>query len=339
MNMCENVKIVTQPLLNNYGGLLQNYAMQKSLTKLGVNVQTIDCLRMIRSPLYKCLRSWLKTLFCNYILRKKRPFVEYSYKGHRYKFSCDFVSKWISRTDECYKYKANFIRGCDAVIVGSDQVWRPMYNSRIEDMFLKFVGNLPVKRIAYAASFGVDDWEYSPTQTKVCSALAKKFDAISVREESGVKLCKEHLGVDATWVLDPTLLLDKGDYLPICEDAPVCNEKYLAVYVLDENEQVISAYEKEAAKRGLVVKKFQADSKSTLTVPEWLAMFRDASYVVTDSFHGTVFSIIFDKEFKCLYNKSRGSARFESLLKLYETGKLNEMREFSLNWLKKALEK
>ena len=68
-------------------------------------------------------------------------------------------------------------------------------------------------------------------------------------------------------------------------------------------------------------------------------MFRDASYVVTDSFHGTVFSIIFDKEFKCLYNKSRGSARFESLLKLYETGKLNEMREFSFNWLKKALEK
>ena len=70
-----------------------------------------------------------------------------------------------------------------------------------------------------------------------------------------------------------------------------------------------------------------------------LAMFRDASYVVTDSFHGTVFSIIFGKEFKCIYNEGRGAARFKSLMNLYNSGKLEEMREFSLNWLKTALEK
>ena len=127
--------------------------------------------------------------------------------------------------------------------------------------------------------------------------------------------------------------------MPICEDVPICKEKYLAVYVLEEKEQVVVTYEKEAAKRGLVVKKIYADSNATSTIPEWLAMFRDASYVVTDSFHGTVFSIIFGKEFKCIYNESRGSARFESLLNLYNSGKLDEMREYSLNWLKKALEK
>ena len=110
------------------------------------------------------------------------------------------------------------------------------------------------------------------------------------------------------------------------------------MYVLDDNEEVTATYEKEATTRGLVIKKFHADSKSTLTVPEWLAMFRDASYVVTDSFHGTVFSIIFGKEFKCIYNKGRGAARFESLINLYNSGKLEEMREFSLNWLKNALE-
>ena len=206
-------------------------------------------------------------------------------------------------------------------------------------MFLNFCEKEEnLKRIAYAASFGVGDWEYSPKQTRECSKLAKKYDAISVREQSGVKLCKEYLGVDATWVLDPTLLLTKEDYLPICKEIPVCNEKYLAVYVLDENDEVTATYEKEAAAHGLVIKKFHADSKSTLTVPEWLAMFRDASYVVTDSFHGTVFSIIFGKEFKSIYNKGRGTARFESLMNLYNSGKLEEMREFSLNWLEMVLE-
>ena len=77
-------------------------------------------------------------------------------------------------------------------------------------------------------------------QTKICSMLAKKFDAISVREEFGVKLCKDHFGVDATWVLDPTLLLKKEDYLPICKDVSVNKEKYLAVYVLDESETIPS---------------------------------------------------------------------------------------------------
>ena len=67
-------------------------------------------------------------------------------------------------------------------------------------------------------------------------------------------------------------------------------------------------------------------------------MFRDAAYVVTDSFHGTVFSIIFEKEFKCFYNEKRGAARFDSLLNLYNSGKLKEMRMFSINWIKKALE-
>ena len=96
--------------------------------------------------------------------------------------------------------------------------------------------------------------------------------------------------------------------------------------------------EKVAAERGLTLKLFSADARATLSVPEWLAMFRDASYVVTDSFHGTIFSIIFGKEFKCIYNEERGSARFKSLLSMYESGKMNEMREFSLNWLKNALE-
>ena len=335
-----NALILTQPLLNNYGCLLQNYAMQYVLQQFGCDCATYDIVLKARFMHY--ILSSIKTFILFVFPGKRRCFAKFIKPPRRKKISNDFVLKNLKVTKSFSSYSYNVIcqNKIDAVVVGSDQVWRPLYNYNIKDMFLDFCKKKKnLKRIAYAVSFGVDDWEYSPKQTRICSKLAKKFDAISVREESGVKLCKEHLEVDAAWVLDPTLLLKKEDYLPICEEVPVNNEKYLAVYVLDECEKVTAMYEKEAITRGLVVKKFHADSKSILTVPEWLAMFRDASYVVTDSFHGTVFSIIFGKEFKCIYNESRGSSRFESLLILYNSGKLDEMRDFSLNWLKDALEK
>lgn len=332
------VGIITQPLDHNYGGILQNYALQKVLKQFNIDSITFDYLPGKQS-LFRYILSCVKTCLLLFTSRK-RPFYKRNTENvYRKKIFDDFVEKNIVKTKIIRKYKSKWIglNGIDALIVGSDQVWRPKYNYRLADVYLKFCKGVFVKRIAYAASFGVDYWEYSSKQTQECSKLVKKFDAISVREESGVKLCKENLNVDATWVLDPTLLLKKDDYLLICKDVPVCTEKYIAVYVLDENEQVAATCKNEAAKRGLIIKKFYADTKSILTVPEWLAMFRDASYVVTDSFHGTVFSIIFGKKFKCLYNKSRGSARFDSLLKLYESGKLDEMREFSMNWLKNAL--
>lgn len=331
------VGIITLPLLSNYGCFLQNFALQVAIRKANAVPVTIDWV-IPRQSLWLIMCSWGKTLLFR-LFGKKRPFLKVVKPRYRSKLFDDFVQKNIIKTELFHGLKKKCVNSCDAVIVGSDQVWRPEYSSRIRDMFLDFCKSKKnLKRIAYAASFGVDNWVYSPKLTCWCRSLAKKFNAISVREESGVRLCKEHLDVDASWVLDPTLLLKKEDYLPVCENVPVCNEKYLAVYVLDENEQVIATYEKEANARGLVVKKFHADSKSTLTVPEWLAMFRDASYVVTDSFHGTVFSIIFGKEFKCIYNEERGATRFESLLNLYNSGNLEEMREFSLNWLKNALE-
>lgn len=335
----KKIAVITQHLLNNYGGILQNFALQRVLKRLGYDIMTIDYLRTINLPFRYYLRSCVKSIMLFFIPGKRRKFLKRSYKGVRPIWANSFVSKWICLSPKCYKYKKEQLIRFEGVIVGSDQVWRPKFNHYIEDMYLRFAEDLPIKRIAYAASFGVDTWEYTPEQTRVCSELAKKFNAISVREKSGVVLCKEYLGVDATWVLDPTLLLTKEDYLPVCEEVPACNEKFIAVYVLDENEEVTATYEMEAAARGFGVKKFSAGSDAALTIPEWIAMFRDASYVVTDSFHGTVFSIIFGKEFKCIYNKGRGAARFESLLNLYNSGKLEEMRNFSLNWLKKVLEK
>ena len=275
-----------------------------------------------------------------YFTSKRRAF--FKRKNSRLLAFDVFINKWIETTEPFCQYSAELIKkyNIKRLVVGSDQVWRPSYNLNVFDMFLDFCKNEDnLKRIAYAASFGVDEWEYTSEQTRKCSELAKKFDAISVREKSGVALCKNNFGVDATWVLDPTLLLNKEDYCEVCKDVPVSSDKILVVYVLDMNDSICELCNSIAKEQNLKIKVISSGSQAFLTIPEWLAMFRDASYVVTDSFHGTVFSIIFEKEFKCIYNKNRGAARFESLMNLYYSGKLEEMRAFSLNWLKNALEK
>lgn len=337
-----NISIVTQALLDNYGGLLQNFALQRVLKSMGHSPRTIDYrpLTNFYSEFLRVFGSWLKTVYLFVFKGIRRDFARFRQPKKRNPIFDSFVSQWIELSAQTSQYSYDQLKNekCDAVIVGSDQVWRPSMNLCVEDMYLKFAKDHSLKRIAYAASFGVDEWEYTEKQTRECSALAKMFYSISVREESGVDLCKKNLNVDATWVLDPTLLLKKEDYLKICECVPASSKPYLAAYVLNANDSIRKECERVASEKGLELKFFSADAQATLSVPEWLAMFRDASYVVTDSFHGTVFSIIFGKEFNCIYNETRGKTRFESLLNLYNSGKLEEKRQFSLNWLKKAIE-
>ena len=181
-------------------------------------------------------------------------------------------------------------------------------------MFLNFADD-KVKKLSYAASFGCKEWEYTEEQELQCGKLAKRFDAISVREASGVDLCKEHFGVDATLVLDPTLLLDKEDYGKVCNDVPR-KGKHIFVYSLVVSEGVLAVAEKVAETMGLPIIVKQAGSKVRKedTIEDWFAEFRDADYVVTDSFHGMEFSIIFNKPFAIVMNPSGGNVRYISLL-------------------------
>lgn len=336
------IAIVTQPILENYGGLLQNYALQQVLKKMGHNPKTIDFwpLTNFYNEFPRVFGSWLKTIYLRLFKGIRRNFARFHQPKKRNDIFEDFVVKYIEMTKPVSKYTSDILKKeeFDAVVVGSDQVWRPKLNLCVENMFLSFANDYAIRRIAYAASFGIDEWEFSKTQTRTCSALAQKFHSISVRESSGVELCRNNLGVNATWVLDPTLLLAKKDYEKLCDNIPVSQEKYLAAYVLDMNDTLCATCESIAREKGLALKIFSADRLVTLSIPQWIVMFRDASYVVTDSFHGTVFSILFEKEFKCIYNEFRGSARFKSLLDMHKTGKIDEMRELSLNWLKKSLE-
>ncbi len=328
--------ILTQPLKTNYGGLIQAYALKTTLEKLNHNVTIINrvgFLRRNQKTIIKIL-SKIKKIVFNILGKDKKVSKEIQ---HRIDSNCvQFIQKYIKHVSADIKtlnalYEYVNQMQFEGYVVGSDQIWRPSYSACIENYFLDFCENDNVKRIAYAASFGSDEWEYTDKEKKICSKLAKKFDAISVREDSGVELCSKYLGVEAKHVLDPTMLLEKEDYEHIVNKENIPQSKGdLFYYFLDDNttkQELIKYVEKECNKTSYncMPAKKVGDEKNILNVEDyvfpspakWLRSFMDAKMVITDSFHGTVFSIIFNKPFWVIYNTHRGNTRFDSLLKLF----------------------
>ncbi len=369
------IAILTQTPGSNYGGIIQNYALQKALKDMGCQPITIN-LPMVK-PVSKnriffseCKTYIYRYLFHKNMLTKSERFI--INKNNR-----KFIKTHINLSELIYntvKLSNYFSKhSFDAVIVGSDQTWRPKYSPDIYNFYLDFLeNNHKIKKIAYASSFGTSDWEYTAEQTRRVSELAKNFDAISVREASGVDLCNEKLGVEAVHLLDPTLLLTAEDYSQLIKQ-PKAN-KELFTYVLDESRYKqdfiqsigkqlnLKQYTNQAQKFDAKVKR-PLEELITPPLEGWLQGFRDAEFVITDSFHGTVFSIINKKPFITLVNVKRGASRFESILsKLgleermvydlhsfdksvikkqidYEAvhQKLNALKEESLNFLKDNL--
>ena len=329
------IGILTLPLRTNYGGILQAYALQMSLRDMGHEVYIIEKKRKpLYLPIWKAPAVYGKRLIKN-VLGTPVP-IFYEQKKNRenniglpiIRQNTDkFIEKYINRyiVDD---FSAIREKDFDSIIVGSDQIWRPKYFPEIQHAFLDFTGNWGIKRIAYAASFGTDEWEYSLKQTKSCSNLLKKFDAVSVREDSGVTLCSEHLGVEARHLLDPTMLLDTADYMDLCSAAGVAHSPgTLLCYILDESPEKMALIEKMAVEKGLVpfrvnskVENRQAPLEERIQPPveQWLRGFYDAEFVITDSFHACVFSILFNKPFIAIGNKDRGMSRFTSLLKMFD---------------------
>ncbi len=312
------IGILTQPLHANYGGILQNYALQQVLKQIGHEVWTID---------------YGKFTWINWLDNAWRVLV-HKMLGHKVRFAItpsekDKIEAPLRRFAEeniqltkprCKKFCKIIIRkyAFDALVVGSDQVWRPMYNYNVEDCFLSFVSKMDIKRVAYAASFGTDKWEFTLKQTEHCAVLAKKFDGISVREKSGLALCDKYLGVNATHVLDPTLLLQAEDYVKLCSHISK-REPFIFAYVLDESEDKLKSIVNFAERKRLsyIIKGADNTVSDADTIELWLSYFRDATFVVTDSFHGTAFSIIFNKNFYVFGNEKRGNSRFDSLLETF----------------------
>lgn len=334
------IAILTQPLKTNYGGILQCYALKTVLDRMGHEIIVLD--RQYPNPNLKTiilrLGSIAKCVIKKYMLGKKdiaimSPWGSYYSIHNTHKaseddekgqlqirrFICEHIpmTSALRSTGELAKYVAS--NGFDCILVGSDQVWRECYSPCIEDFFLGF---LPEEdkhlKITYAASFGTADEPISSGHIDDCVRLARRFSAISVREESGVQIMKNDFGLDAKLLLDPTLLLSAEDYGKVSGTAGNCG---LASYVLDENEMKDSILEEAGKALNLRQTKLRivaghpdAETVSTPSVERWLASIAGADFVITDSFHGCVFSIINRKPFIAIANRDRGLERFNSLL-------------------------
>ena len=355
------IGIVTQPLVANYGGILQNYALQQVLKKLGYEPITLNYMPSLKLGRYLLYAG--KAVLCASFPSKRHPIKPYRRYLKRPAVIEPFIQNNISLTRIVPDYSKRLLKkyGIDGIVVGSDQVWRYSFNSHyIEDMYLDFAKDYHCLKLSYAASFGEDDWRYPIDVTEQAKSLIKQFKAVSVREHSAATLCHEYLGVEALTVLDPTLLLSSSDYEQFCNEFSVDENPYMAVYLLDENDEKNLFIEDMAKVKGLRIKKM-AKSSPKRSVEEWLTTLKNADYVLTDSYHGSIFSIIFEKQFLTFNNKRRGEDRFHTLfdaLKLqdrliepsssvesvYEridypsiNSKLQELREESISYLKSAL--
>lgn len=327
------IGILTLPLHTNYGGILQAYALQTVLERMGHEVEVIDKPDQIHRPLWRNSLTFAKRL----ALRAMGKHISLNYQKEynireraKRKYVNVFIQKYIKRRilDKYNKISPN---DYDAIVVGSDQVWRRAYmpENNVRIAFLDFTKGWNIKRIAYAASFGIDYWDYNKKDTKIAKQAIKQFDAVSTREKSGVKLCEKYLNYgNAIQVLDPTMLLDKSDYEELVKKSRQTYKPNgdLMLYILDYTDEKCEFVDKVA--KTLNLRPFNTNSKYEVEgasldeivqppVEQWLRSFMESSFVITDSFHACVFSILFHKPFIVIGNKERGMTRIQSLLKLF----------------------
>jgi len=280
----------------NYGANLVAYSLSETIKKLGYNPYVID---------YE-------------IYNKLNPIERFK----TYSFF-QFRSKYLNLTptmtsSEKAKILNNYF---DNFIVGSDQVWRKLIvRNHLYTYFLDFVKSSK-NIIAYAASFGTDKFEGDENEINSCQFLLNKFNAISVREKDGVDICENTFDVKPELTLDPTLLLTSDDYCKLIEDDSK-EESYIALYFIQDHEnQMINNPELARLFPNKKVKNIKGAFTEMPYGKEfiyndfsnWIKGIKNSDFVITDSYHGVIFSIIFKKQFICLGRKSTSLSRFNSL--------------------------
>lgn len=311
-----NIGILTYHFSNNYGAVLQTYAMQEKLRHLGHTTIIIN-----RTP--------IKADIIHRIYRFFNSNSSLYWRRFRH-----FATQYLSPITRPF-YNDNQLREgiseypLDAIVAGSDQIWRGSMCGH--SYFLTFLPEVSsIRRISYAASFGKSEWDSSRKDTALIKEALNRFHHVSVRENTGVDICRNVFGVDAQLVLDPTLLHDAAFYeqnlLKDCRRKP--SHKVVS-YILGKSAiDKVNMANNFAASQGLAHTELYwlgKDLKSLslsdfesynrhITVEEWLSEIREAEYVITNSFHCAVFSILFRKKFVVIEYATGGNDRLVTLL-------------------------
>ena len=254
----------------------------------------------------------------------------------------------------------------DYLLVNSDQTWAYNRAAYFYDIgFLKFAKDWKVKKFIYGASIGTDKWKYNKREEEEMKKLLTNFTGISFREIDTLKLVEEHLGLKSLFVLDPTLIIDRQYYFNVIKEYKTnfnYRENYIFIYQLDKNDIINNVIEESKNKLNYKIKKFNFNRKDF--IEHFIFCIINCKAVIADSFHGTVFSIIFNKPFISFVNKYRGKGRFDSLKKIFKLDNriiipsnnltinfnllinkpnvnqtlLNQLRDFSIHYLRKNLD-
>lgn len=343
----KKVGIVSCYFKNNYGSMLQAYATKKILDNNNIDNETINItgnndfkkgkikyyltqifnFNFIKSKLgmikMKLDRKIVKGLNSNIIKRENK------YKDFRKQFNLSACSTTYL---ELSKMASN---NYSDIIVGSDQLWLPV-NVVADYYTLNWVPE-KINKISYSTSFGVS--QIPPKYNELYKKFLNRIDHLSVREDSGVKLVKDITGLDAKLVCDPTILLTRKEWDEVATKERIIKDKYILCYFLGSNiehRKFAARLKEETGYK--IVSLNHADEYVKYSdifadiIPydigpqEWINLVKNAEYVCTDSFHGTVFSLLYNKKFfnfRRYSSKSKAStnSRLDSLLKIVEVSK------------------
>lgn len=225
-----------------------------------------------------------------------------------------FLEKKCNISDDNYKTKEEYYslgKEFDIILLGSDQVfrieWIPLH------WFLNDVDD-KVNKIAVSASFGTDSISADERSLAIAAKGLKKFNAISVREESAIDVFKKYFfDYSPDRIIDPVFWMDKEYYSSLADESNIhCKSKSVFLCVLDKTDKY------EMIKKSLQFRGVQVyEDDGLITANDFLLLIRDADLIVTDSFHATCFSIIFNKKFAVIINELRGTARIDELKKRF----------------------
>ena len=250
----------------------------------------------------------------------------------------------------------------DILMVNSDQTWVNYDKNFYDYGFLRFAENWTIPKIVYGASIGYDKWLFSKQDEKIAKTLLKKFQGISVREKGSIKLIIKHLGIKPEFVLDPTFLIDKKYYIDLIKTFKVNatrKEKYIFVYNIGNSQYILNSM--NIASQQLNIGNYYFPLNNDSSILNFLYYIVNSHSVITNSYHGTIFSIIFNKPFLTIYNRGVAKERYISLGNIFnineriveKTSKpdynllmqplninnnlLNHLRQKSINFLKNSL--
>lgn len=264
----------------NLGNRLQNYALQQILENMGYKVETIKRQNYVNNH-----TTFLKRMAQNLLKTRRARFRAFDRKIHMSPFLAS-ANVIPAQAKDAY----------DFFVAGSDQIWNPAYDFTGDVDFLRFADKQ--QRIAYAASFGVT--EIPDKHREKYQKYLKEFKVVSFREASGAQVYKELTGRDACTVLDPTMLLSADEWRSMEREPDISTSDYVLVYALGEKTKDFQSKIDELSLTHKVIdvhKKMQNGHEQPIGPSEFLYLVDHASIVLTNSFHGTVFSILFKRQF------------------------------------------